>query len=143
LPVCDDHGYYGGPQIGTAVEELSTPVLQAQEGLLVVPLIGLVDARRATQLRNQLLNDIRTQRAKAVVIDLTGVPKIDCETAYGLLRTVEAVRLLGAFVILAGISLGIADTLVGIGAELLTIKTTADLQSGLEEAKALMATTGN
>ena len=77
------------------------------------------------------------------MIDLTGVPKIDPETADGLLRTVEAVRLLGAFVILAGISLGIADTLVGIGAELLTIKTTADLQSGLEEAKALMDQANN
>jgi len=130
-------------RLEAAVKELSTPVLQAQEGLLVVPLIGLVDARRAMQLRNQLLNDIRAQRAKAVVIDLTGVPKIDPETADGLLRTVDAVRLLGAHVILAGISLGIADTLVGIGAELLTIKTTADLQSGLEEAKALMATTGS
>ena len=130
-------------RLEAAVEELSTPVLQAQEGLLVVPLIGLVDARRATQLRNQLLNDIRTQRAKAVVIDLTGVPKIDPETADGLLRTVEAVRLLGARVILAGISLGIADTLVGIGAELLTIKTTADLQSGLEEAKTLITQMDN
>jgi len=130
-------------RLEAAVEELSTPVLQAQEGLLVVPLIGLVDARRAAQLRTQLLNDIRAQRAKAVVIDLTGVPKIDPETADGLLRTVEAVRLLGAFVILAGISLGIADTLVGIGAELLTIKTTADLQSGLEEAKALMDQANN
>ena len=125
-------------RLEAAIEELSTPVLQAQEGLLVVPLVGLVDARRAVQLRNQLLNDIRTQRAKAVVIDLTGVPKIDPETADGLLRTVDAVRLLGAHVILAGISLGIADTLVRIGAELLTIKTTADLQSGLEEAKALI-----
>jgi len=125
-------------RLEAAIEELSTPVLQAQEGLLVVPLIGLVDARRAMQLRNQLLNDIRTQRAKAVVIDLTGVPKIDPETADGLLRTVDAVRLLGAHVILAGISLGIADTLVRIGAELLTVKTTADLQNGLEEAKALI-----
>ncbi len=130
-------------RLEAAVKELSTPVLQAQEGLLVVPLIGLVDARRAMQLRNQLLNDIRAQRAKAVVIDLTGVPKIDPETADGLLRTVDAVRLLGAHVILVGISLGIADTLVRIGAELLTIKTTADLQSGLEEAKALMAPTGS
>ena len=124
-------------RLEAAIEELSTPVLQAQEGLLVVPLIGLVDARRAMQLRSQLLNDIRAQRAKAVVIDLTGVPKIDPETADGLLRTVDAVRLLGAHVILAGISLGIADTLVRIGAELLTVKTTADLQNGLEEAKAL------
>ena len=130
-------------RLEAAVEELSTPVLQAQEGLLLVPLIGLVDARRAGQLRIQLLNDIRAQRAKAVVIDLTGVPKVDPETAYGLLRTVEAVRLLGAHVILAGISLRIADTLVGIGAELMTIKTTADLQSGLEEAKAFIAQTQN
>jgi PAS domain S-box-containing protein len=130
-------------RLEAAVEELSTPVLQAQEGLLVVPLIGLVDARRSRQLRSQLLNDIHAQRAKAVVIDLTGVPKVDPETADALLRTVEAVRLLGAHVILAGISLGIADTLVGIGAQLMTIKTTADLQSGLEEAKAFIAQTNN
>ena len=102
-----------------------------------------MDARRAAQLRNQLLNDIRTQRAKAVVIDLTGVPKIEPEIADGLLRTVEAGRFLGARVILAGISLGIADTLVGIGAQLIAIKTTAHLRSGLEETKALIAQMDN
>lgn len=121
------------------VEELSTPVLQAQEGLLVVPLIGRVDGPRAAQLRNQLLNAVHTQRARAVVVDLTGVPKIERETADGLIRAIEAVRLLGAKVILAGISAVIADTLVGIGAPFGRIKTTADLQSGLEEAKNLLS----
>lgn len=125
-------------RLEAVVEELSTPVLQAQEGLLVVPLIGRVDGPRATQLRNQLLNAVHTQRARAVVIDLTGVPKIERETADGLIRAVDAVQLLGAKVILAGISAVIADTLVAIGARFSRIKTTADLQSALEEAKNLL-----
>jgi PAS domain S-box-containing protein len=124
------------------VREMSTPVLQAQEGLLVVPLIGRVDGPRSIQLRNQLLNVVHTQRARAVVIDLTGVPHIEKETADGLIRAVEAVRLLGANVILAGISAVIADTLVGIGARFSRIKTTADLQSALEEAKNLLSEEG-
>jgi PAS domain S-box-containing protein len=122
-----------------AVQEMSTPVLQAQEGLLVVPLIGRVDGPRATQLRTQLLNAVHTHRARAVVVDLTGVPKIARETADGLIRAVEAVQLLGAKVILAGISAVIADTLVVIGARFSRIKTTADLQSALEEAKNLLS----
>ncbi len=121
------------------IEELSTPVVQAQEGLLVVPLIGRVDGSRAAQLRNQLLNAVHTNRARAVVIDLTGVPKIESETADGLIRSIEAVQLLGAKVILAGISAIIADTFVGIGARFSRIKTTADLQSALEEAKSLLS----
>jgi anti-anti-sigma factor len=125
-------------KLEAVIEELSTPVLQAQEGLLVVPLIGRVDRSRATQLRNQLLHAVHTNRARAVVIDLTGVPKIASETADGLIRAIEAVQLLGAKVILAGISAVIADTFVAIGARFSRIKTTADLQSALEEAKNLL-----
>ena len=125
-------------KLEAVIEELSTPVLQAQEGLLVVPLIGRVDRSRETQLRNQLLHAVHTNRARAVVIDLTGVPKIASETADGLIRAIEAVQLLGAKVILAGISAVIADTFVAIGARFSRIKTTADLQSALEEAKNLL-----
>jgi len=89
-------------------------------------------------LRNQLLHAVHTNRARAVVIDLTGVPKIASETADGLIRAIEAVQLLGAKVILAGISAVIADTFVAIGARFSRIKTTADLQSALEEAKNLL-----
>jgi rsbT co-antagonist protein RsbR len=127
-------------KLEAVIEELSTPVLQAQAGLLVVPLIGRIDGSRATQLRNQLLNAVHINRARAVVIDLTGVPKIASETADGLIRAIEAVQLLGAKVILAGISAVIADTLVAIGARFGRIKTTADLQSALEEAKNLLST---
>jgi len=129
----------GSRMLEAAIEELSTPVLQAQEGLLVVPLIGRVDGPRASQLRTQLLNAVHAQRARAVVVDLTGVPNIARETADGLIRAIEAVRLLGANVILAGISAIIADTLVGIGARFSRIKTTADLQSALEEAKNILS----
>lgn len=125
-------------KLEAVIEELSTPVLQAQEGLLVVPLIGRVDRSRATQLCNQLLHAVHTNRARAVVIDLTGVPKMESETADGLIRAIEAVQLLGAQVILAGISAVIADTFVAIGARFSRIKTTADLQSALEEAKNLL-----
>jgi PAS domain S-box-containing protein len=125
-------------RLEAVIEELSTPVLQAQDGLLVVPLIGRVDEPRATQLRNQLLNAVHTHRARAVVIDLTGVPNIQRDTADNFIRAIEAVGLLGAKVILAGISAVIADTLVGIGARFGRIKTTADLQSALEEAKNLL-----
>ncbi len=126
-------------KLEAVIERLSTPVLQAQEGLLVVPVIGRVDGSRAAQLRNQLLNSVHTNRARAVVMDLTGVPKIEPETADGLIRSMEAVQLLGAKVILAGISAIIADTFVGIGARFSRIKTTADLQSALEEAKNLLS----
>lgn len=126
-------------QLEAVIEELSTPVLQAQEGLLLVPLIGRVDRPRAAQLRSQLLNAVHAQRARVAVIDLTGVPRIERETADDLIRAIEAVRLLGASVILAGISAVIADTLVGIGAKFSQIKTTADLQSALEEAKNLLS----
>ena len=107
--------------------------------MLVVPLIGRVDGPRAWQLRTQLLNAVHTQRARAVVIDLTGVPNIARETADGLIGAIEAVRLLGANVILAGISAILADTLVGVGARFSKIKTTADLQSALEEAKNILS----
>jgi PAS domain S-box-containing protein len=130
-------------RLEAVIEELSTPVLQAQDGLLVVPLIGRVDGPRATQLRNQLLNAVHTHRARVVAIDLTGVPKIERETADGLIRAIEAVHLLGANVILAGISAVIADTLVGMGARFSRIKTTADLQSALEEAKNLLSEESN
>jgi PAS domain S-box-containing protein len=124
-------------RLEAAVRELSTPVLQAQDRLLIVPLIGPVDAARASQLRDQLLDAIRRRRAKAVVIDLTGVPKVDARIADGLLRTVEAARLLGASVILAGISHGMAQALIDISVGFGTITTTVDLQSGIEAANRL------
>src|SRR6185503_15073692 len=82
-----------------AIRELSTPVLQVRERLLILPIIGVIDSQRARQLTEQLLRGIRTNRAKVVVIDITGVAAMDATVANHLVQTVEASRLLGATVI--------------------------------------------
>src|SRR6266550_1922252 len=121
-----------------AIRELSTPVLQVRERLLILPIIGVIDPQRARQLTEQLLRGIRTNRAKVVVLDITGVPYIDSPVANHLVQTVEAARLLGATVIVTGLSPEIAQTLVNIGVDLGKMNTVGDLQGGIEEAERLL-----
>jgi rsbT co-antagonist protein RsbR len=121
-----------------AIRELSTPVLQVRERLLILPIIGLIDPHRARQLTEQLLRGVRTNRAKVVVIDITGVAAMDANVANHLVLTVESARLLGATVIVTGLSPEIAQTLVNIGVELGKMTTVGDLQGGIEEAERLL-----
>jgi rsbT co-antagonist protein RsbR len=120
-----------------AMRELSTPVLQLREHLLILPIIGVLDSARARQLTEQLLGAIQQNRAKVVVIDITGVATIDRTVANHLVQTVEASRLMGASTILTGLSSEIAQTLVDLGVDLGMMKTVGDLQGGLEEAERL------
>jgi rsbT co-antagonist protein RsbR len=122
----------------SAIRELSTPVLQVRERLLIIPLVGVVDTHRARHLTESMLRAIRDRRARAVVIDITGVPIVDSKVANHLVQACEAARLMGARVILSGLSAEIAQALVTIGAELTGVPTVADLQSGLEEAEHLL-----
>ncbi len=121
-----------------AIRELSTPVLQVRDRLLILPIIGVIDPQRARQLTEQLLRGIRTNRAKLVVIDITGVAAMDSNVANHLVQTVEASRLLGASVIVTGLSPEIAQTLVTIGVDLSKMNTVGDLQGGIEEAERLL-----
>ena len=121
-----------------AIRELSTPVLQVRERLLILPIIGVIDPQRARQLTEQLLRGIRGNRAKVVVIDITGVPSVDSGVANHLVQTVDASRLMGATVIVTGLSSEIAQTLVTIGVDLTKMKTVGDLQGGIEEAERLL-----
>ncbi|OLD60516.1 MAG: anti-anti-sigma factor [Ignavibacteria bacterium 13_1_40CM_2_61_4] len=121
-----------------AIRELSTPVLQVRERLLILPIIGVIDSQRARQLTEQLLRGIRANRAKVVVIDITGVPSVDSTVANHLVQTVEASRLMGATVIVTGLSSEIAQTLVTIGVDLGKMNTVGDLQGGIEEAERLL-----
>jgi rsbT co-antagonist protein RsbR len=121
-----------------AIRELSTPVLQVRERLLILPIIGVIDPQRARQLTEQLLRGIRSNRAKVVVIDITGVPSVDSTVANHLVQTVDASRLMGATVIVTGLSSEIAQTLVTIGVDLTKMKTVGDLQGGIEEAERLL-----
>jgi rsbT co-antagonist protein RsbR len=121
-----------------SIRELSTPVLPVRERLLILPIIGVLDTERARQLTEQLLNGIRTHRARVVVIDITGAPDVDEAVANHLVRTVDASRLMGASVIITGLSPKIAQTLVTIGVDLSKMNTIGDLQGGLEEAERLL-----
>lgn len=118
-----------------AIREISTPVLQIREGMLILPIIGVVDTHRARQLTEELLQAIRRKRARVVVMDITGLPAVDSKVANHFLQTVEAARLMGARVIISGVSPEIAQTLVTIGANLGGVHTVCDLQSAIEESE--------
>jgi len=121
-----------------AIRELSTPVLQIRERLLLLPIIGVIDTHRARFITEGLLRAIRANRAKVVVMDVTGVATIDSKVANHLLQTVSAARLMGALVIVTGLSSEVAQSLVALGIELTTLNTVGDLQGGLEEAERVL-----
>ena len=118
-----------------AIRELSTPVLKVRDQLVILPIIGALDTGRARQLTEQLLHGIRENRAKIVVIDITGVPEIDQEVANHLVQAVRASGLMGARVIITGLSAEIAQTLVNLGVDLSMMQSVGDLQGGIEEAE--------
>lgn len=121
-----------------AIRELSTPVLQVRAGLLILPIIGVLDPTRARQLTEQLLRSIRANRAKVVVMDITGVPSVDSKVANHLVQTVDAARLMGASVIITGLSAEVAQALVLVGIDLSRMRTVVDLQGGIEEAERIL-----
>jgi rsbT co-antagonist protein RsbR len=121
-----------------AFQELPTPVLPFREGMLLVPVIGLIDSVRARVLTEQLLGAVRDNRAKVIVIDITGVQAVDSKVANHMVQTVEAARLMGATAILAGLSPAIAQTMVTLGIDLGRMITVGDLQNGIERAEELL-----
>jgi anti-anti-sigma factor len=121
-----------------AIRELSTPVLQLHPGLLILPIVGTLDARRLEQLRTELLEGVRGRRARAVVLDVTGVPDIDSAAAQEIMNAVASARMMGAEVIISGLSAEIAQTLVTAGIDLRSVVSAGDLQSGIELAERLL-----
>ncbi len=114
--------------------ELSTPVLQVWDGILVLPLIGDVDTKRANQVAESVLEAIGRTQARFIILDITGVPVIDTAVADHLLKTIKAARLLGAEVIVTGVSSYNARTIVRLGVDLKETVTRGTLQSGLKSA---------
>lgn len=121
-----------------AIRELSTPVLQIRERLLLLPIIGVIDTHRARLITESLLRSIRANRAKVVVMDITGVATIDSKVANHLIQTVTAAKLMGAMVIVSGLSAEVAQSLVALGIDLTKLNTVGDLQGGIEEAERLL-----
>ncbi|HLJ20354.1 MAG TPA: STAS domain-containing protein, partial [Stellaceae bacterium] len=120
------------------ISELSTPVLQFRDHLLILPLIGVVDTWRARQLTDNLLRAIRTNRAKAVVVDITGVPVVDSKVAQHLAQTISACQLMGVSAIVTGVSGPVAQAMVTLGVEIEGFNAVGDLQRGIEAAERLL-----
>nr|AYM54134.1 histidine kinase HAMP region domain protein [Chondromyces catenulatus] len=120
--------------LAETVRALSTPVSKLYEGVLLMPIVGDIDAERAEQIQRSLLSGIEAHDAEQILLDLTGVATVDAEVAAGLLRAARAARLLGASVTLVGITARVAKSIVGLDIDLTGITTRADLQSGLVHA---------
>lgn len=116
------------------IRELSTPILPVHDGVIVLPLVGFVDRQRATQVMENLLQAITAYQADIVILDITGVPVVDTSVVNYIMQTVRAVHLVGAQMVLVGISPEIAQAVVQLGLNLRDITTRANLQQGIEYA---------
>jgi anti-anti-sigma factor len=118
-----------------AIRQLSTPVLQLRSGLLILPIVGALDRERLDQMRALLLEAVRERRARVVVLDVTGVPEIDSVAANQLIGSVDSARMMGAEVIISGLSAEISQTLVTVGIDLSRVISAGDLQAGIDLAE--------
>lgn len=114
--------------------ELSTPLIPLTDAIVLMPLIGAIDAQRAQQMLGVLLQGIEQRRAQVAIIDITGVPTVDTQVAAILVQAAQAARLLGALAIISGINPGIAATLTHLGVTFRDMVTTGTLHQGLELA---------
>jgi rsbT co-antagonist protein RsbR len=114
--------------------ELSTPVIRLWEGIIAVPLVGTLDSARTQLVMEKPLETLVATGAEHAVLDITGVPTVDTEVAQHLLKTVSAVRLLGAECIISGIRPQVAQTIVALGIEFGDIATKATLADALAHA---------
>jgi anti-anti-sigma factor len=134
-------------QLLTMVTAMEAPAVPLAEGVLFVPIVGHIDSRRAQALTNRLLQDVSAQRARLVVLDISGVTMMDTSVARALMNTTQAIRLLGCEVTLSGISAAVAITLIHLGVNLDGIATARNPQEALTQhlgaAKRPITTNGN
>jgi anti-anti-sigma factor len=116
------------------IRELSTPLIPIADNVVIMPLIGTIDSQRAQTVMETLLEGIAAHQAELAILDITGVQVVDTQVANALIRSAQAVRLLGARVMLTGIQPQIAQTLVQLGADMSGIITRSTLQAGVASA---------
>jgi PAS domain S-box-containing protein len=111
--------------------ELSSPLVPLTPEIVLMPLVGAIDAQRARRIIESLLGGLERQRAAVAIIDITGVSVVDAQVADTLVRASQAARLLGTEVVLTGIRAGVARTLVGLGLDLRSVNTRKTLREGI------------
>ncbi len=117
-----------------SIDELSNPILEVWDDVLVMPIIGVVDSRRTSDMVQRLLTEVTRTQASFVIIDLTGVEIVDTSTADHLMKLMRKVEVVGARCVLTGIRAAVAETLVDIGVDFARITTLRNLKHGLREA---------
>lgn len=117
-----------------ALMEMSTPVTPIWEGILLLPLLGIVDSTRTQDIMNKTLGEIAKTRAKVFVMDISGVSAMDTAVANQLIKITKATQLMGCETIISGVSPSIARTLVELGINIGEVKTTATLRDSFEIA---------
>ena len=115
----------------SAITELSTPIIEVWEGVVCLPVVGVIDSVRSAEMTEALLETIVARKARCAVIDITAIHVMDTATADYFLRMARSVRLLGAECLLTGVNPSIAQTIVHMGVELGDIRTYRDLRSAL------------
>ncbi|MDC0673173.1 STAS domain-containing protein [Nannocystis radixulma] len=114
------------------IRELSTPIIEVWDGVLTLPIVGLVDSVRTAEIMDNLLTTVARTRARYAILDLTGVEVVDTGTAGHLIGMIQAIRLLGAEGILTGIHPTIAQTIVALGVDLARVAVFAKLRDALK-----------
>lgn len=117
------------------VSALETPVVSLADGILLAPIVGHIDTRRADTLRAHLLDAVYTHRTKLMILDITGVTTVDTSVAQALIMTIQGLRLLGCRVIVSGISATVAMTLTHLGIDMHNIETVRSPEEALDRLK--------
>lgn len=117
-----------------AIRALSNPIIEVWEGVLALPMIGIIDSQRASEMMDRLLGDVVRTGCRFAILDLTGVELIDTQTADHVIKLVRAVELLGAKAIITGIRPAVAQTMILLGVDLSAMTTLANLREGLRYA---------
>ena len=116
-----------------AINELSTPIVELWEEILLLPVIGTLDTQRAQEMTEKLLDRVKQSRSRCIIIDITGVEVVDTTTANSVLKMTRASRLLGAMCVLTGIRPEIARTMIQLGVDMEGLRTLRTLKDGLRE----------
>ncbi len=118
------------------IRDLSTPLIALSKNVILLPLVGSIDSRRALRVTESLLEAVMAHRASIAIVDITGVTVVDSQVANAIVLTARAVRLLGAQVFLTGIGPEVAQSLVNLGTDLSEIATRGSLQQAIQEVLA-------
>jgi rsbT co-antagonist protein RsbR len=121
-------------QQSRALTDMSTPITAIWDGILMLPVVGIVDSRRAQDIMQRMLEQIADRRALVFILDISGVAVVDTAVANHLIRMTKAARLMGSYVIVSGLSPSVAQTIVELGIEVGDMKTTGNLQDALKIA---------